>query len=190
METYPSYPKPAQGGFTVTPRWNTVIGDFDGGGEQRLSKWFFPRHDVTIRYSPEAIKDLNVVWNFYMARKGRREAFYIHDIVSMEHFGQLIGIRKGLNDVRFEIPCRDCFHSTFNLYLNGQKLTRLIQYDVDFSANAVVLARNLLAGGIITADFTGFLRMRVRFDEDRLSREHFLGKLFQTGITLKGLAPL
>jgi hypothetical protein len=42
-------------------------------------------------------------------------------------------------------------------------------------------------GAVITADFTGYLRMYVRFAEDRLSRELFQYRLYNVGLKMVGM---
>jgi len=42
-------------------------------------------------------------------------------------------------------------------------------------------------GAIVTTDFTGYLRMRVRFMNDQLTRQMFYRAIYTTGIELKGL---
>jgi hypothetical protein len=43
-------------------------------------------------------------------------------------------------------------------------------------------------GAIVTCDFTGYLRMKVRFTDDQLSREMFNYRLFRMGLSMTGLA--
>jgi hypothetical protein len=47
----------------------------------------------------------------------------------------------------------------------------------------------LAVGALVSCDFTGSLRVRCRFREDRLPRELFIRKLYQYGVDLKGLGP-
>jgi hypothetical protein len=41
----------------------------------------------------------------------------------------------------------------------------------------------------ISCSFTGLLRIRCRYAQDKLSREQFLEYMYKTGVELKGLTP-
>jgi hypothetical protein len=195
MATFPeSSPTPLYP-LIIEPEFNTLISGFDGGGEQRRKKLLFPKYNVTVEYNPLSIADAKTVWEFYMARKGASEAFYIYDFsllpaTSFNHVGEYCGIGDGSATI-FDIPGKSTSSQT--IYMDGvdetSNVTILTGGGESNSDRAQFDVAAPASGNIITADFTGFLRMRVRFAEDKMTREAFNYKLFQYGLKLKGLAP-
>jgi len=55
------------------------------------------------------------------------------------------------------------------------------------SADRVQFDTAPASGVIITATFTGDLRIKCRFKEDKLTRSNFIYRLFRTGVELYGL---
>jgi hypothetical protein len=184
MFVFPETPAP-QYPLIVTPVWNTVIKEFNNGGEQRRSRWAFPKYDVTVNYGVLNLVGVKTLWRFYQARKGALEAFYIYDLYAMDHVGQYVAVADGVRDT-FDLPGRSC--SSITLYSNGVEVFGgLLSGGGDGDSDRINFASPPAAGQILSADFTGFLRIRARFKEDKLSRENFTAALFKYGIELKGL---
>jgi len=193
MSTYPESPKPIYP-LIVEPEFKTLISGFDGGGEQRRQKQLFPKYNVTVNYGALSETDMQTLWDFYLARKGAYEAFYIYDLallasISPNHDGQYVGTGDASTEV-FDIPGRST--SSQVIYIDGVEQTLTTDYVIlngggESSADRVDFVSPPAAGEVVTADFTGFLRIRARFAEDKLSRELFMTNLFRYGIQLKGL---
>jgi len=103
MATFPEDPKPVYP-LVVTPVWNTIISQTGTGKEQRLQKSLFAVYDVTVKYYGLSSADAKTLWEFYMARKGAFEAFYIYDLallagVSFVHTGMYAGVGDGADGV-------------------------------------------------------------------------------------------
>ena len=194
MATFPESPIPNYP-LTVTPRWDTVVSRMDGGAEQRRQKTFFPRYDVQVKYTGLNNADLQILWAFYMARKGRLEAFYIYDLAllaseAFAHSAQFVGYGDG-STTTFDLPGRSTSSQTIYKDASAQTLTTHYTISIgtgDSSADQVVFVTAPTAGEVITADFAGFLRMRVRFAEDQLSRELFMTTLYNLGLQLTGVS--
>lgn len=196
MATFPEDPAPAYP-LIVTPVWKTLISQIGTGKEQRRQKSLFPMYDVTVRYNVITAANAKTLWEFYMARKGAYEAFYIYDLallasVSFNHDDQYVGTGDGATEI-FDIPGRSTSSQT--IYVDGIEQTVTTDYVIltgggESNSDRVDFVTAPSTGSIITADFTGFLRMRVRFMYDKLSRELFTTNLFRYGIELKGLKPL
>jgi hypothetical protein len=180
--------------LTVEPEFNTLISSFDGGGEQRRSKQLYPKYNVTLSYDRIEIADTRTIWEFYLLCNGAHESFYIYDFTVLlghkfNHKKQYCGTADGIDTI-FDIPGRtttshtiysdgvDVTSSTSILVGGGNSDSDRVQFDVAPSA-----------GKIITADFTGYLRIRARFAEDKLPRETFIEQIYSYGIKLKGLSP-
>ena len=194
MSTYPESPLPIYP-LIVEPEWKTLVSGFDGGGEQRRQKQLFPKYNVVVNYDALSEADMQTLWDFYMARKGAYEAFYIYDLtllasMSLDHIGQYCGTGDAATEI-FDIPGRST--SSQAVYVDGVLQTITTDYVIltgggESSSDRVDFVSPPAAGEVITVDFTGFLRIRARFAEDKLSREMFMTNLFRYGIKLKGLS--
>jgi len=195
MATYPETPRPIYP-LTVTPVWKTLISLQGTGKEQRRQKSLFPVYDVIINYHALSAADAKTLWEFYMARKGAYEAFYIYDLalladVSFNHTDQYCGTGDAATDT-FDLPGRST--SSQVIYIDGATQSTPGDYSIltgggVSNSDRVQFTSAPAEGAIITCDFAGFLRIRARFKEDRLDRDLFLTKLFRYGIELKGLKP-
>jgi len=193
MATFPEDPKPIYP-LIVTPIWKTLVSQQGTGKEQRRQKSLFPIYDVTVQYYALSAADAKTLWEFYMARKGAFETFYIYDLallanVSFNHTDQYCGTGDGETDI-FDIPGRSTSSQT--IYVNGEAQSTPGDYSIltgggESNSDRVDFVTAPSEGGIITCDFTGFLRIRARFKYDKLPRELFITKLFKYGIELKGL---
>lgn len=188
MAEFPSSPRPIDP-VTITPTWKTIMTDADSSKEQRRQKWSFPKYDVQIRYgtiTPGAA--MQIIWDFYMARKGAAEAFYYYPRYTRNYNAQYVGYGDGGTTI-FDLPGKSTSSQTIYidgvpqgagftiLYGGGSEDSDRVQFD---AAPA--------AGELITCDFTGYLRIRCRFAEDKMDEEHFYRVCFTTGIKLKGLS--
>ena len=195
MATFPEDPKPVYP-LVVTPVWNTIISQTGTGKEQRLQKSLFAVYDVTVKYYGLSSADAKTLWEFYMARKGAFEAFYIYDLallagVSFVHTGMYAGVGDGATDV-FDIPGRSTSSQT--IYIDGNEQSTPTDYSIltgggVSGSDRIDFVSAPAEGNIITCDFAGFLRIRARFLHDELPRELFIRNLFNYGIELKGLKP-
>jgi len=194
MATFPESPIPIYP-LIVEPEWKTLISGFDGGGEQRRQKQLFPKYNVVVNYDALSETAEQILWDFYMARKGAYEAFYIYDLallagIAPNHNGQYCGTGDGATEI-FDIPGRST--SSHVVYLDGVEQTITTDYVIltgggESSSDRIDFVSPPVAGAVITVDFTGFLRIRARFAEDKLPRELFMTILFRYGVKLKGLS--
>lgn len=194
MATYPEDPAPIYP-LIVTPRWDTIISRMDGGAEQRRQKTLFPLYDVEVRYDALANADARTLYEFFMARKGRYEAFYIYDLgllagEAFAHSAQFVGSGDGSTDT-FDLPGRSTSNQT--IYVDGAEQTLSTHYTISSGtgvsgADQVMFVTAPADGAVITADFTGFLRMRCRFADDTLARELFQTTRYRFSVKLTGVS--
>jgi hypothetical protein len=193
MSEYPSTPKPAPDGLLVTPVWTTVTTSFDAMTEQRKAKQVFAKYDVSLKY-PEGMTNADIVtlWAFYMARKGAYQAFYIYDLLSQAHTGLYVGWGDG-DTKTFDLPGKST--SGQKIYVDSVEKTVTTDYSIVVgggaeSSDRVTFVTAPELGKLITCDLTGYLRMRVRFKEDKFSRQSLTHLISAGGtIELKGLSP-
>jgi uncharacterized protein (TIGR02217 family) len=197
MAVWPeSNPKP-QYPLRVTPVWQTQVVNLGTGNEQRRAAWLYPKFDVLVSYNAVTRTEVQTLYSFFLDRRGAYEAFHIYDLslLSSISFAQDTPLYCGTgNDstTTFDLPGRST--SSVKIYLDGQE--QVANYSIlsgggDSDADRVQFVTAPTTGQIVTTTFTGYLRMRVRFAEDYLSRDLFELRLFSFGsIPLKGLKPL
>ena len=189
-----TFPEIATQSLTVEPEFNTLISAFDGGGEQRRSKQLYPKYNVTLAYDTLEVADVRTLWEFYMARNGAQEAFYIYDFTlfleqTFNHVGAYCGTADG-TDTIFDIPGRTTTsHTIYSDAVDVTTDTSILVGGGSSDSDRVEYDTAPTEGIIITADFTGYLRIRARFAEDKLPRETFIEQIYSYGIKLKGLSP-
>ena len=186
----PNYP------MDITPRYRTLISDLDSGNEQRRAKQEFPKYDVVVTYNILTKTEMNTLFAFYQARKGPYEAFYIYDLTDVlnvtttSYTDQYVATGDG-STATFDIPGRST--GTRTLYVNGiEDSSAVFLVGGGASSSDRVTPDSIPAeGDILTVDFTGYLRMRVRFESDTgLTKRLFEYIYYQTGgIKLRGLRP-
>lgn len=191
MEVFPST-RPPNFGYTLTPRWDTLVQRVRSGAEQRRGKLVYAQYDVELLYDvltqSEMVSDF---YAFYMAHKGALTSFWFYDIVSQAHVGLYVGVGDGSTEV-FDLPGKST--SSRTIYVDGTQQTVTTDYVIltgggDGSSDRVDFVSPPAEGDIITCDFTGYLRCHVRFEEDSMDRTLFSVSLFKTGLKLRGLPP-
>lgn len=188
MAEFPSVPAPNDS-VSVTPVWKTNTTLSDSGKEQRRQKWSFPKYDISLIYDLIAPRSsMQTLWDFYMARKGAAEAFYFYLRYSGAHKAQYVGYGDDVLTT-FDLPGKSTSSQT--IYINGasQGSGYTILYGGgSASSDRVQFTSAPPNGTLITCDFTGFLRNRCRFEEDRMTEERFYLVCYRTGLRLKGLS--
>jgi hypothetical protein len=177
MAVYPeSSPDPTYP-LIVTPRWSTLVNKYDSGVEQRRQKSLYPVFDCEVNYPPMPRADANTIVQFFNARKGMAESFYIFDLALLEsdafsHEGLFVDTGDG-STVTFDIPGRST--SSLVLYQNGSARTLTTHYTISVgtgegNADQVTMVTAPAVGDMLSCDFEGYARYKVRFAEDKLPR--------------------
>ena len=183
---------PLNNPITVEEEFKTLISEFDDlGTELRRQKRLYPRRNATVQCKTITKAQGAVLWAFYLARKGAFEAFNFFLPHSNTYTGEYVGTGDG-STVIWNLPAETA--TSYTLYLNAAAQTG---GGVDYTFGSAtgedgadkitfVVAPN--DGYRITFDFTGYLKIRSRFNDDRLSHSLFFDKLVSAGgIKLKGL---
>jgi hypothetical protein len=188
MALYPATPVP-QYPHEISEVWKTTITAFDGTNEQRRQKQLFPKYDMNIVYNTLTTAEFELIWDFYRARRGAYDAFYVYlrDVDDFDGLG--VGVGDGAEDT-FDLPGKST--SSQKIYLNGVEQTVTTHYSISAgtgneAADQVVFVTAPGANVLITCDFAGYFRNRCRFAEDKLTRTQFVLAAYSTGIQLKGL---
>jgi hypothetical protein len=172
--------------------YKTMRSSFGAEGEEkRKQRWLYPKPEVgPIKYEWITKADFRTLWEFYQARAGGFGEFNFFFPNQNIWVGIYIGTGDGSTDV-FNLPCKTS--SSRTLYVDGDSQTEGVDYaftagggvdgadKVDFSGGVTPAA-----GEYITLDFTGLLKVRLTFADDKLTVQEFYDRLTKTGIKFKG----
>jgi len=188
MATFPADPVPV---FPVllTQRWKTVVTAMDGQNEQRKKKASWPKYDVSLTFDVLAQSEFRTLWDFYLARGGAFEEFWFFTYETDTWPAQYVGTGDG-ETTTFDLPGKST--STQTIYVDGEAQGSgfsILTGGGGGSADRVQFSAAPSAGAVISAAFTGYLRCRMRFEDDTMDRDYFTVALYRTGLRLKGLAP-
>ncbi len=186
MSEYPTSPAPSYP-VDIDAKWNTLISKFDSGTEQRRQKQIQPLFDVTLTYKLLEQDEMQLLWDFYQERRGSWESFYFYSLES-DDWGELyVGVGDG-STVTFDLPGKTT--SSQSIYIDGA--LQGAGYSIVTGGGAensdrVTFSAAPAVNKIITCSFTGYLRIKCRFEQDKLTRSRFQTLLYTTGIKLIGL---
>jgi hypothetical protein len=174
--------------ITEELEFKTLISNYEPQGrEQRKEKWHFPRRNLTINYKDITKEQCRLLWAFYIARKGPREAFSVFLTRTDSYVEEYVGVGDG-STLTFNLPCKSSVG--VSVYLDsviqpsGYTLTHLSGADGE---DKITFDSAPEAGAVITVTFTGYLKVRSRFMEDKTSFDDFYRRVFVIGLKLKGL---
>ena len=180
----PSYP------MDISINWKNITSQYDSGKEQSRQKNLYPKYDVKLSYGTLTDSDVQILWNFYQARRGSFEAFYFYTVVEVVEWK---GIFVGMGDAHtliYDIPGK----STTNhvVYANGFPMSSSL-YTISYGygdcySDRITFGIALAVNTIITVDFTGYLRIRCKFKNDTFTKSLFTYVLYSIGLELKGVA--
>jgi hypothetical protein len=204
MSVYPSsipYINPE--GMNI--RFKTLVSSFDEEGEEnRKQKWLYPKRDVTLKYQSLSKDDAEVIWEFYLARKGSYNSFSWFESTGLGTYRTYSSEYVATGDsttLTFVLPAKESSGATHDVNLNGSAASTS-DYTMSFGGGGdgedKVTFIGSSTGGLgppgstaqITYDFEGRLKIRCRFAEDVFSFENFYDRLVNSGVKLKGLLNL
>ncbi len=175
--------------ISITARWKTVVSQYDSGRQQRRQKQVQDIYDANIKYNRLTLANMGILWDFYQSCRGSLYDFYLYDLEENRRAWTdlYVGIGDGAT-ITFDLPGKNT--SSRSIKFNGSTQTSGISYSTGTgaeSADTVTFTIAPAAGVIVTASFTGDLRIKCHFKEDKLTRENFAYRLFRTGLDLEGL---
>jgi len=90
IATYPTTPKPFSA-YVVEQKFNTLMGNFDSGAEQRRRLIRFSRRNFSLQYRLISAANRNILHDFYRARYGSCDPFWYVDFRSASWTGEYVG---------------------------------------------------------------------------------------------------
>lgn len=192
MAAFPSLSSaPAANPFHEEMEFKTLISQFDDlGEEKRKKKWLYPKRNITFQYNYITKAQGKTLWQFYLARGGSYEAFNVFYEFSDSYVDEYVGTGDGATTV-FNLPAKTS--SSYTLKVDGvDKEAGGVDYTFGSAggtdgADKVTFESAPASGTRITWSFTGYLKVRARFTEDKYTWETFYDRLVVAGLPLKGL---
>ena len=190
MALYPSYSTVEYGNpLEVTLLFKTLKSNFEGMGEElRRRKWLYVKRQIKLSYKYLTRANARELWDFYNDMYGSYTAFLFlldyTDTYVKEYFGTGDG-----STTTFSLPGK--YISSYTIYHDG---TPYIGDDFTFNTDSgeegtdqVVFDTAPALGSKLTISFAGFLAIRSRFMEDKLTYIQLYNKFNNIGIILQGL---
>lgn len=175
-------------------QFKTIINGFDDlGREQRKQKWLYPRRLITLRYPYISKAEVQTLFQFYILRAGAFGAFsFFYPCPLGNNYSYLqeyVGTGDG-STLSYNAPSK--LASSYTLYVDSvaQEITTDYSFTVEDGPDGEDLITFVSApssGERITFSFTGRLKVRSRFKEDKLTFEEFYDRLINSGLQLQGL---
>jgi len=191
MALYPSYSEvPYSNPRILEPVHKTLVSNFnDMGVEQRKRKWLFHKWNVTLKYTALSKANARTLWQFFIARDGMYGGFHWIDGFVDSYVGEYFGTGDG-STVTFDLPFAT--DTTHVIYVAGVEKTETTDYTINADAgtdggDSITFNSAPTKGARLTCDFTGYLKIRCRFDNDAYSFEQFYNLITNVGVKLIGL---
>lgn len=175
--------------LVITNRFKTLISNFDDmGKELRRRKWLYNKRDITLKYKYISRADARTIWDFYNDMYGSYYTFnffleYVDTYVK-EYFETGDG-----TTTTFTLPSK--YTASYTIYNDGSAYSGS---DFTLNANAgadgadqVVFNVAPTTGFKLTISFSGYLVIKCRFMEDKLTNEQMYNKFNTIGVKLRGL---
>jgi len=188
MAAFPDFQGRADTPFTVELEFKTVLSEFESGEIQAKSKRLFPRRNLRVRFAANSLTEAAEVWAFYLARKGRLQAFNAFLPWQDTYTGEYVATGDG-EATSFNLPSK--LATAYSVYVGGSEAASGVDFSITLQGGAdgadrIDFTSPPGVGEYVTMDFTGHLKVHGRFAADVLSFEMFSGLLFNYGIEIKG----
>ena len=171
--------------FEENINWNTLVTAYEDGKEQRRQKWSTPKRAYAIALKGRTNTIMQQVWDFYVARAGAYDTFYFENPnESPKSMESSQTVATGTNDT-FQFANYPWISGDIVVYKNsvasGDENT---DWTIDKTNGRITFVANRLpeADAVIAADYA-FARV-VRFADDKLNRQMFNYKLFNSSLKL------
>ena len=171
-------------GLKEDVEYSTLIFESDSGKEKRRSKRSQGIRTLDCFLESESEEAIDLIWNFFKARKGRYDTFWVKFPTSWKLEGAAVGIGNDIDTV-FNLDIFPIDTASIKVYLNGVQITSgfTVTNDLTNEVVSIEFSAPPSAGVTITADYEYYIQ--ARFEEDKLSRELVSVKLYNSSIKLK-----
>jgi len=164
--------------------YSTLIFESDSGKEKRRSKRSQGIRTLDCFLNSESEEAIDLIWDFFKARKGRFDSFWVKFPTSHKVENEAVGTGNDIDTV-FNLDLFPIDTASIKVYLNGVQITSgfTVINDLTNEVSKITFVSPPSAGVAITADYEYYIQ--VRFEEDKLSRELVSVKLYNSSVKLK-----
>ena len=164
--------------------YSTLIFESDSGKEKRRSKRSQGIRTLDCFLNSESEEAIDLIWDFFKARKGRFDSFWVKFPTSHKIANEAVGTGNDIDTV-FNLDLFPIDTASIKVYLNGVQITSgfTVINDLTNEVSKITFVSPPSAGVAITADYEYYIQ--VRFEEDKLSRELVSVKLYNSSVKLK-----
>lgn len=190
MIVFPETPKPSYP-LVLESSWKNNIHEMETGREVRGQVWTRDRRSIKLKYDPLSQANVDTLFNFHITTSGAYDPFWFfwpHKLMGgtayPSYAGEYVGRGDGITTI-FELPSKNTSSSSVVAYKAGiVTAVTFLSGGGDAGADRIQFAAAPAAGDFITADFSGQLRLKVKFQNDKCSKEMFQYLLYTMGIEL------
>lgn len=163
-----------------------IYTETDTGIEYRRRKWRFPKREVSLTFNNLKEADAETIKNFLRARYLSYESFYWFDYVARNWIDEFVGRGDG-TVIRFTLPGKEIDSTSLSVYIDGvldTNYTFIVGSGVN-GEDQIEFTTAPANGALITADFTGKLRLKCRLATSSFDYVHKITTYRSISITLK-----
>jgi hypothetical protein len=180
--------------YTESVGFDVDIATFESGGEQRRRRSSLPLRVFNLSYKLLDQDEIDEIWDFYIARYGAWDLFmyrnYPNSLFDKGVVGTAqVGGQDVFNLAHFVIEPGVIVHTPDDVvspqFYVDEVLTS-ISWNIDYDYTngcTVTFESAVAAGSVVTAKYDFY--NKVRFAEDKLSRELFAAMLYRSGVRLQ-----
>ena len=191
MALFPAYATVEYGNPVIEEmQFKTLFSNFDNLGEERRKrKWLYPKRLITLQYNNITKANGRTLFQFYIDRSGAYDSFTFFKYEIETYEGEYVGTGDG-STVIFNLPCKTS--SARALYVDDVLQTITTHYTYSAlggtdGCDEVTFVTAPASGERVTLDFTGYLKIKCRFKDDKMSFETFMHTYRTIGVQLHGL---
>lgn len=184
--------------YTEDIEFATELTSFESGVEQRRRRRIAGLRTFNLTYKLLDLNEVDEIWDFFIARSGRFGAFLYRNYPNDYRIAQETpsGVVDGTNNTfalvkTYIINTGDGVFSPVAVdplvYVNGVLKTELVHYTINYSTGVITFTAGNIPGIGDLVRVTYEFYYKVRFSEDKFSRELFEHILYQTGLKIKQL---
>jgi len=177
--------------LTRSIEFKTLRQQFESGTITRKKKRVYPLRQYQLKYPGLGDSDIETLYQFYIEHYGGYSEFIIFDKSdTLSYVKEYVATGDGVTTV-FNLPSLSA--TSYTLYIDNVAKTAggvdwtFAEAGGDSGEDSCTLVAAAGAGERITFSFTGRLRVRAVFADDRMSYDEFYTDIVTVGISIFGL---
>jgi len=155
--------------------------EYENGVEHRRSVRSKGKRVFSLRFDYLDSTDQNTLWDFYVARRGSKSAFYWKDERNYQITTEAVGTGDGSRTL-WLLANNSIKAASETIYVDSVAKTDPTDYSLDDDTGLITFVSAVTSSLAITADYQYYVK--VHFAMDSLAEEEFTYNLFRNGIEL------